>query len=59
MFQIFVFVAGAKDSVQVAHVLLEDDRDGWSIHGWSQHLDSILEAALNDADNGKAEAIAI
>jgi hypothetical protein len=33
-------------AVRVAHVLLQEDGDGWSIHGWSQHLDSILETAL-------------
>lgn len=46
-------------AVRVANVLLEEDRDGWSIHGWSQHLDSILETALNDGDNAKAEATAM
>ena len=46
-------------AVRVAHVLLEEDRDGWSIHGWSQHLDSILETALKDGDNAKAEATAM
>jgi hypothetical protein len=46
-------------AVRAAHVLLEEDRDGWSIHGWNQHLDSILEIALKDGDNAKAEATAM
>jgi hypothetical protein len=47
------------EAVRVVRVLLEEDRDGWSIHGWSQHLDAILEAALQDGDNAKAEAAAM
>lgn len=30
------------EAVRVVHVLFEEDRDGWAIHGWNQHLDSIL-----------------
>jgi hypothetical protein len=38
------------EAVRVVRVLFEDDRDGWAIHGWNQHLDNILKQALNDGD---------
>lgn len=44
------------EAVRVVRVLFEDDRDGWAIHGWNQHLDSILKKALNDGDSARAEA---
>jgi hypothetical protein len=37
-------------------VLFEEDRDGWAIHGWSQHLDSILKQALGDGEMAQKEA---
>jgi hypothetical protein len=43
-------------AVRVVRVLFEDDRDGWAIHGWNQHLDSILKEALNDGHSARAEA---
>jgi hypothetical protein len=46
-------------AVRVVHVLLEEDRDGWSIHGWNEHLDAILNAALGDGDDAKKEAVAM
>ena len=46
-------------AVRVVHLLLEEDRDGWSIHGWSQHLDVILKAALGDGEDARKEAVAM
>ena len=45
-------------AVRVVHELIEEDRDGWSIHGWNDHLDAILNAALKDGDDAKKEAVA-
>ncbi len=47
------------EAVRVAHVLLEEDRDGWSIHGWNEHIDTILKAALCNGEGAKKEAIAM
>jgi len=47
------------ESVRVVHVLLEEDRDGWSIHGWNEHLDTILKAALCNGEDAKKEAVAM
>jgi hypothetical protein len=47
------------EAVRVVQVLLEEDRDGWSVHGWNEHLDTILTAALRDGDDAKNEAIAV
>ena len=44
------------EAVRVVHVLLEEDRDGWSIHGWNEHLDTILKAALRNGEDAKKEA---
>lgn len=44
------------EAVRVVHVLFEDDRDGWAIHGWNQHLDGILKQALNDGELARKEA---
>jgi len=44
------------EAVRVVHVLFEEDRDGWAIHGWSQHLDSILKEALRDGEIARKEA---
>jgi hypothetical protein len=44
------------EAIRVVHVLFEDDRDGWAIHGWDQHLDSILKAALSDGEMARKEA---
>ena len=45
------------EAVRVVHVLLEEDRDGWSIHGWNEHLDTILKAALGNGEDAKKEAV--
>jgi hypothetical protein len=45
--------------VRVVHLLLEEDRDGWSIHGWNEHLDTILKVALGNGEDAKKEAIAM
>jgi hypothetical protein len=47
------------EAVRVVHVLLDEDREGWSIHGWNEHLDTILNAALRNGDDAKKEAIAM
>jgi hypothetical protein len=47
------------EAVRVVHVLLEEDRDGWSVHGWNEHLDTILKAALGDGEDAKKEAVAM
>jgi len=47
------------EAVRVVHVLLEEDRDGWSVHGWNEHLDTILKAALGDGEDAKKEAAAM
>lgn len=47
------------EAVRVAHVLLGEDRDGWSIHGWNEHLDTILKAALRNGEDAKKEAVAM
>jgi hypothetical protein len=44
------------EAVRVVRVLFENDRDGWAIHGWSQHFDSILKQALNDGELARKEA---
>ena len=44
------------EAVRVVRVLFEDDRDGWAIHGWNQHLDSILKEALSDGKLARKEA---
>lgn len=44
------------EAVRVVHVLVEEDRDGWAIHGWNQHLRGILVEALNDGDKARREA---
>jgi hypothetical protein len=44
------------ESVRIVHVLFEEDRDGWAIHGWNQYLDDILKRALNDGDLARKEA---
>jgi hypothetical protein len=44
------------DAVRVVHVLFEEDRDGWAIHGWDQHLDRILKEALSDGESARKEA---
>lgn len=47
------------EAVRVVHVLVGEDRDGWSIHGWNEHLDTILKAALRNGDDAKKEAVAM
>jgi hypothetical protein len=47
------------EAIRVVHLLLEEDRDGWSIHGWSQHLDTILKTALRNGEHAKKEAVAM
>ena len=44
------------EAVRVVHVLFEEDRDGWAIHGWNQHLDGILKEALSDGEMARKEA---
>lgn len=44
------------EAVRVVHVLFEGDQDGWAIHGWDQHLDSILKRALGDGEMARKEA---
>jgi hypothetical protein len=44
------------EAVRVVHVLFEEDRDGWAIHGWNQHLDRILKEALRDGEMARKEA---
>lgn len=46
-------------AVRVVHVLLEEDRDGWSIHGWNEHVDTVLKAALRNGEDAKKEAVAL
>lgn len=44
------------EAVRIVRVLFEDDKDGWAIHGWDQHLDSILRQALDDGEAARKEA---
>lgn len=44
------------EAVRVVRVLFEDDRDGWAIHGWNEHLDSILKGALSGGELARREA---
>jgi hypothetical protein len=46
-------------AVRVVHVLFEQDRDGWSIHGWNEHLDTILKCAVDEGGKAKKEALAM
>ena len=46
------------EAVGVVHLIQEGDRDGWSIHGWNEHLDAILKAALRNGETAKKEAVA-
>lgn len=47
------------EAIRVVHELLAADEDGWSIHGWSQHLDTILKNALSDGEKARSEATAM
>jgi hypothetical protein len=47
------------EAVRIVHVLFEEDRDGWAIHGWNQHLNSILKEALGDGGMARKEAEAM
>ena len=47
------------EAVRIVHMLLAADKDGWSIHGWNQHLDSILKTALADGEQARGEAMAM
>lgn len=47
------------EAMRIVHVLFEEDRDGWAIHGWDQHLDSILKEALRDGEMARKEASAM
>jgi hypothetical protein len=47
------------EAVRTVHVLFEEDRDGWAIHGWNQHLLNILTEALNKGDKSRREAEAM
>ncbi len=47
------------EAVRIVRMLLAADKDGWSIHGWNQHLDTILKAALADGEHAKGEAAAM
>jgi hypothetical protein len=47
------------EAMRIVHVLFEEDRDGWAIHGWDQHLDSILKEALRDGEMARKEAEAM
>lgn len=44
------------EAVRVVHVLFDEDKDGWAIHGWNQYLDEILKRALSDGDLARKEA---
>lgn len=44
------------EAVRIVHVVFEEDRDGWAIHGWSQHLRGILVEALKAGPKARAEA---
>lgn len=43
------------EAVRSVHVLFEEDRDGWAIHGWNEHLRGILVEALNDGEKARRE----
>lgn len=45
------------ETVRILHVLFEEDRAGWAIHGWGHHIDSILKQALEDGEKARVEAI--
>ena len=47
------------EAVRILRVLYEEDHDGWAIHGWGQHLDSILKQALDDGKAARQEAAAL
>lgn len=47
------------EAIRTVHVIFEEDRDGWAIHGWNQHLRSILTEALSDGDKARQEAEAM
>jgi len=44
-------------AVRIVHVCSMTTGDGWSIHSWNEHLDTILKAALEDGDEAKKEAV--
>ena len=44
------------EAVHAARILFEEDREGWAIHGWGEHLRSILVQALNDGEKARKEA---
>lgn len=44
------------EAVHAADILFEEDREGWAIHGWGEHLRSILAEALNDGEKARKEA---
>jgi hypothetical protein len=45
------------EAVRVVHVLFGEDKEGWAIHGWNQHLDTILMEALRDGETARNEAL--
>jgi hypothetical protein len=47
------------EAARILRVLYEEDHDGWAIHGWGQHLDSILKQALDDGEAARQEAAAL
>jgi hypothetical protein len=44
------------EATHAARILFEEDREGWAIHGWGEHLRSILVEALNDGEKARKEA---
>lgn len=39
-----------REAVQCLEALVKGDKEGWSIHGWREHMRTILGTALREAD---------
>jgi hypothetical protein len=44
------------EAVHCLGIIFEEDRDGWAIHGWDTHPQSIIQAALRADGTSHAEA---
>jgi len=44
------------EAVHCLGIIFEEDRDGWAIHGWAEHPQTIISEALKGDKNSRAEA---
>ena len=44
------------EAVHCLGIIFEEDRDGWAIHGWGQHPQTIIREALKGDEQSRTEA---